>query len=1158
MKTKGSLCRVISLVLVLCMMVGVLSAGFTVSAAQAVTGSLDKTNVTSSVTVKAADNEGVSYDINGYRKDKDGVRYIYLFMPSRADLSQLNVTFSDGSVETMDLTNPIDCNLNNGTAYKMVAMQSKIPTLYLQIDESRGTIGAMNSDPAHDTKCYGALALDVPDELAAANGWKTSYTDDDMNIKGRGNTTWGLPKKPYQIKLSSKQNILGMGKHKTWVILANDGDRSLIRNKLAYDLADELGMSYSPQCEFVDVFMNGEYKGNYLLSEKTEVGTNRVEIQDLEDDEATYEDWVTGGYLLEYDRLAYSEATMIRGGSTGMPITVKSPEVATAEQKSYIQTFVNDMEAAICSADGYNSKGKYYTDYIDAESMCKLNWVNEIFKNGDYFYGSTYFYKDVGADSLMYAGPVWDFDITLANACANAGAGTAERQANLANPQGWWVRTVADGFGKMMFQHQDFIELNQKVYQEEVQPLLSKLAERAQEEADFIRESADMNFIVWDVLKNGHTWSTPNTATTYQGEVDFVKNYLSVRSDWIDYAMASEDDDDDEHGLTLEGMGTEINPYLIKTPEDLKQVATVSNFNNNFKDKYFLLTNDIDMSGIDWTPICATSTISGGNSFAGIFDGNYYEIKNLTVPGGSNATYGLFGMVSGTVKNLGLNHITASASANDCRAGGLVGTLNGGTVENCYIVNSSIASGARVAGTLVGQSYNGTVKGCYSYNSTAEGTRKGELVGDNEDDNGGKKGNIINCYTDGSFRSANVGNVTGGQEKVPAASFQDGTVVAAMNANAEGFWKQGAEYPVFAKAPYVPQPPVEELDYTALQAAYDEAAAYDAADYTAASYERLNELMQIAKGYLDGTMGSDISQDEIDILTGEIQEAIANLEEKPLVDKTDLQAAYGEAAAYDAADYTAESYAVLKGLMNTAEQYLADTAEVTQDAVDQLAADIRAAIENLIEVTPDDQFVLYSAQIVDAESGEPITSVGVNQSFKVVVNTGSKVQNIRLFNTYSMGIAAAGYTVQNNADGSKTFTLTVQLGTAGVGRQLVVAMQDDTGRYHASENLLSIDVKAPAPTVASVSVPETCRVGMPVEFTVVTDTTAANISVYNTYGLKMGLLSSSYQDVDGQRVWTLSMKIGTAGERTFIVKARNSRGIASDGVETDMIRVTYF
>ena len=126
----------------------------------------------------------------------------------------------------MDVSQPVSVKLS-GQTYVVVGMESELPAVQLNMDESKGSIEDMNDDPNHDTECFGAMTLSVPEKLAEENGWETTYIDTDMSMKGRGNTTWGLPKKPYQIKLDSKQDILGMGKAKKWVLLANYGDRSL-------------------------------------------------------------------------------------------------------------------------------------------------------------------------------------------------------------------------------------------------------------------------------------------------------------------------------------------------------------------------------------------------------------------------------------------------------------------------------------------------------------------------------------------------------------------------------------------------------------------------------------------------------------------------------------------------------------------------------------------------------------------------------------------------------------------------------------------------------------------------------------------------------------------------------------------------------------------
>lgn len=754
MKSK-QLRKLLSVLLAACMVAGssatvwgansVPDAPETVTALRAA-ATIEKHGVSADVTVRAADNQGIGYDIDGYRVDKNNTRYIYLFMSSKADLSKVSVTFSDGSAETLDLTSPVNCNLDSGQ-YQIVAMQSDLPTLYLNIDESKTTIQEMNSDPNHDTKCSGEMRLDVPDELAAENGWDASYTSSSVTVKGRGNTTWGLPKKPYQIKFDSKQNILGMGKNKTWVLLANYGDRSLIRNKVTYDLANDMGMAYSPQSQFVDVFMNGQYLGNYQLSEKTEVGSNRVEINDLEDDTSGE---VTGGYLLEYDRLAYSEATWIKGSRTGLPITVKSPEFATPEQKDYIQTYVSDMENAVYGENGYNDKGKHYTEYMDAASFDKLYWINEIVKNGDYSYGSTFMYKDKDESpenpSLMYGGPVWDFDISMANAIANAGATTPDRQQNLASPEGWWLRTTADGLSRELFTHEDFRTLNKELYNTTVKGLLQNLPNKVEEYANQIRKSADMNFIRWDVLDKGHQWATPNTATTYDGEVSYLKDFLQKRADWIDKAM------NEEH--FFDGEGTEQSPYLIQTEEDLILLADSFQEGSPYSGAYFKQTADINLQNEEWTPIG-----SSARPFKGVYDGNGYSIENLKVTAVNNTgeAAGLFGAIqNATVKNVRVESGVVNVTAQD--AAGVVGRMSDSKVLNCSngaSVTNNASSGHQMVGGVVGHATSPTTNSIVNCYNTGDISAPNAVGGSSCRGVGGVAGHIsgttplVNCYNTG-------------------------------------------------------------------------------------------------------------------------------------------------------------------------------------------------------------------------------------------------------------------------------------------------------------------------------------------------------------------------------------------------------------------------
>lgn len=658
---------------------------------------INATSVSSgNIVVRAANNDGMGFDIKGYKKGKE----IYLFLPADVDASNLLVTFG-GTTKQLDLTSSKTARLSDGS-FTIIVMHTNLPVLNMNIDESQGTIAAMNQDPNHDTKCFGTFYLDVPTELAQKNGWEEYYTDAHSEIKGRGNATWNLEKKAYQIKLDKKQNILEMGKDKTWIILANHGDRSLIRNKLAYDFAKDIGLEYSLDSEFVDVYFNGEYQGNYLLTEKVEIGKERVNIYDLEEkDENTDADRVTGGYLIEYDRLAREERTWTVGPNTGRLITIKSPEEANEEQKAYITNLINNMENAIYAENGKSPEGKHYSEYMDVDSFIKLYWINEIFKNGDFFYGSTFMYKDVGVDEKLFSGPAWDFDITIANACSNAGASTPARQANLASPVGWWARTIADGFTKYLFTHEDFRLRNKEIYDETVAQFLMNLPVRAQEYATYIQKSADMNFVRWDILKQDHQWMTPNRAVTYNGEVEFVKNYLTQRAEWIDRTMNS--------NMASSNLGTEQNPITIANADDLKKFRDEVNAGDTYMGYYFRQTADIDLDGEEFVPIGMNT-----DGFMGNYDGGGYSIKNLKITvdtiNDNTLPAGFFANVyGGEICNVNIESGVIDVVARE--VGGVIGRMNGAKVYNCTnraSVTNRADGNFQMTGGIVGHMVSGS------------------------------------------------------------------------------------------------------------------------------------------------------------------------------------------------------------------------------------------------------------------------------------------------------------------------------------------------------------------------------------------------------------------------------------------------------------------
>lgn len=301
--------------------------------------------------------------------------------------------------------------------------KTTVPVLYFNIDESEGTIEAMNNSGDHSVECYGKVDLVVPDAFNADDtfrdeyGTQTSLYGLDLEyIRGRGNSTWDSDKKPYKVKFDKAQDLFGFGKNKHWVLLANRYDNSLIRNRMTYWLGQQMGMEYTPQSVPVDVVMNGEYYGSYQLCEQIRVGTGRVTIDDLDDIEdapAVTDPLIqTGGYLLSMD--FEEDEDRLFTTEKGMRAFIESPDENVKYYKEYIKAYMQKVENAIYGDDFKDADGHSYTEYLDLDAAVNYWWVQEFSANGDaYGSGSTYLYKKrdkTDEPGKLYWGPLWDFD----------------------------------------------------------------------------------------------------------------------------------------------------------------------------------------------------------------------------------------------------------------------------------------------------------------------------------------------------------------------------------------------------------------------------------------------------------------------------------------------------------------------------------------------------------------------------------------------------------------------------------------------------------------------------------------------------------------------------------------------------------------------------
>lgn len=293
-----------------------------------------------------------------------------------------------------------------------------LPVVNITIDESAegyGTIKEMNDSPDHSVKCTGTIKITVPD------GFTGDYSDTALSdtavlkldyIRGRGNTTWMHDKKPYTFKLEKKADLLGMGKNKHWVLLANYMDVTLLRNRIVSYIGSELGLRFTPKMLPVDVVMNGEYLGSYYLSEQVRLGDNRVDIDELTNEDNS-EPEITGGYLIgmkpygdepELNRFYTDRGVGFLFDTPEFETENPSDEVGTPAQRTYITDYLQKVEDAIYNGD----PGKY----MDLQSAADYWWVQTFSYNYDaYFTPSTYLYKP--RNDKLYWGPLWDFDLSL-------------------------------------------------------------------------------------------------------------------------------------------------------------------------------------------------------------------------------------------------------------------------------------------------------------------------------------------------------------------------------------------------------------------------------------------------------------------------------------------------------------------------------------------------------------------------------------------------------------------------------------------------------------------------------------------------------------------------------------------------------------------------
>ena len=366
--------------------------------------------------------------------------------------------------------------------------------------------------------------------VISENGTKI-YTD-SLDIRGRGNASWGFEKKPYRMKLYNKASLLDMpAKEKNWTLINNFGDKTLMRNFLAFDLSRTFELAYTPAGKPVNVFLNGEFKGCYQLCDHMEVKPARIEVDEIKKSDIQLPE-LSGGYLIEIDAYAASEISWFRSAMRRTPVTIKYPgddEIVTA-QYNFIKNHFNKLEAAVHSYN-YTDTKNGYRKYLDTKSFIRHFLVGEISGNTD-TYWSTYMYKNQD-DDIFYTGPVWDFDIAFDN---------DYRTYPIDNLRDWIFKTkgsYADGMreftDRLLADPVFFAEMKSiyASYRESGELSIDSLLKVVDDYASLLDESQKLNFMRWNIM-NRKVHMNPVVHGSYEAEVQNVKTFLTKRIKKVD------------------------------------------------------------------------------------------------------------------------------------------------------------------------------------------------------------------------------------------------------------------------------------------------------------------------------------------------------------------------------------------------------------------------------------------------------------------------------------------------------------------------------------------------------------------------------------------------------------------------------------------------
>ena len=416
---------------------------------------------------------------------------------------QINSSEQESGITINDFTEQVAIKIENadGATKSYIIDVTKftgLPIIYLQTDSF--------------------LPIESKDDYILGDAWIDGgrgfddFDESSMKIRGRGNSTWEFPKKPFQMKLDDKGEFLGMPNDKKWLFLAEYADKTMLRNKIAFEMGYISNLDWTPQARFAEVFINGEYNGTYNVTQKVEESDNRVALGDT-------------GYLLELDQLERLDFDDVYFESTATDrfiVNIKEPSLEyNSEEYSYIVNLIGDFESALFGAN-FTNESNGYRQYIDIDSFVDWFLISEITKNVDSMFFSSIFLNVIPGEQIKM-GPLWDFDLSFGNV----------DYADSRYPEGWWVKY--NPWYERLFADPYFVSKVKERFQyfNNNQDLIIDKIDSYSEQLKWAQEENDDKWQTMGVF----VWPNPVVFDTYQEEVDNMKSWYITRMTWLESAI---------------------------------------------------------------------------------------------------------------------------------------------------------------------------------------------------------------------------------------------------------------------------------------------------------------------------------------------------------------------------------------------------------------------------------------------------------------------------------------------------------------------------------------------------------------------------------------------------------------------------------------------